>query len=156
MRSLACRGLPRGRKPFLCLADESADERHRRFQRESPTSVLSRRSPAAGSTRRFPATRFTHGFTLIEILISLTILGISLGIVALAVTTLEPRPDAEVPRRISEARTGAIRNATPITLEFTGGVRLTLHGDGSATPARIWDGAAYWRVDPWTGAVHRE
>jgi prepilin-type N-terminal cleavage/methylation domain-containing protein len=97
-----------------------------------------------------------RGFTLIELLVTLTILGISLGVVGLSVAALEPRPEAEVPRRLAEARATAIRTGTPTTLAFTGGVRVTFRADGSATPARIWDGTVYWRVDPWTGETRRE
>ena len=63
---------------------------------------------------------------------------------------------AEVPRRIAEARTDAIRTGQAITLEFAGGVVVTLYPDGSATPARIGDGEGYWRIDPWTGEARRE
>jgi prepilin-type N-terminal cleavage/methylation domain-containing protein len=96
------------------------------------------------------------GFTLVELLVTLAILGITIAMVGLSVAALEPRPEAEVPRRLAEARVTAIRTGAPTTLEFTAVVRVTFHADGSATPARIWDGSAYWRVDPWTGEARHE
>jgi prepilin-type N-terminal cleavage/methylation domain-containing protein len=97
-----------------------------------------------------------RAFTLIEVLVTLTIVGIALGMVGLSVATFEPRAEAEVPRRIAEARATAIRSGAAVTVEFEGEGRVTLYADGSATPARIQDGAAYWRIDPWTGEVRRE
>jgi prepilin-type N-terminal cleavage/methylation domain-containing protein len=97
-----------------------------------------------------------RGFTLLEIVIALAILGIAIAVVGLSAAALESPIEADVPATIAAARSDAIRTGQAVTLEFAGGVRVTLHPDGSATPARVWDGEAYWRVDPWTGEARRE
>jgi prepilin-type N-terminal cleavage/methylation domain-containing protein len=96
------------------------------------------------------------GFTLVEVLVTLAIMGVVLGLVAVAGPTLAPPPAAEVPRRIGGARAAAIEQGRPVTLTFSDSSRVTLYPDGSATPARIWDGAVAWVVDPWTAEVRRE
>jgi prepilin-type N-terminal cleavage/methylation domain-containing protein len=96
------------------------------------------------------------GLTLVEVVVTLSILGVLFGLVAVSTVVLKPPPEAAVPRRITDARREAIRTGVPVTVAFDSLVRVTLYPDGSATPARVADGGAAWRVDPWTGAVHRE
>ena len=96
------------------------------------------------------------GFTLVEVLVTLALIGLVLGLVAVAGPTLQPPPTAEVPRRIAAARAAAIDGGRPVTVTFADSSTVTVYPDGSASPARIWDGAASWVVDPWTAEVRRE
>jgi hypothetical protein len=86
----------------------------------------------------------------------LAIVGLSAGVVGLSVLALEPQPEAEIPRRLAEARSAAIREGAPVTVELAGGVTVTFRPDGSATSVRISNDSMAWRVDPWTGEVRRE
>jgi hypothetical protein len=94
--------------------------------------------------------------TLVEVVVTLSIVGVLFGLVAVSTVVLEPPAEAMIPQRIMEARREAIRTGVPVTVAFASAVRVTLYPDGSATPARVADSAGAWRVDPWTGAVHRE
>jgi prepilin-type N-terminal cleavage/methylation domain-containing protein len=96
------------------------------------------------------------GFTLVEVLVTLAVMGLVLGLVAVAGPTLQPPPAAEVPRVIAAARTEAVGGGKPVTVTFADSSRVTVYPDGSASSARIWDGAVSWMVDPWTAEVRRE
>jgi prepilin-type N-terminal cleavage/methylation domain-containing protein len=97
-----------------------------------------------------------RGMTMIEVVVTLSILGVLFGLVAVSTVVLEPPPEADVPRRVGEARREAMRMGAPVTVTFDSLVPVTLYPDGSATLARVADSTGAWRVDPWTGAVTRE
>jgi prepilin-type N-terminal cleavage/methylation domain-containing protein len=125
--------------------------RHTRLQAADGRAAASCRAIA-----RAQALTQRWAFTLVEVVVVLAVLGIAISVVGLAAAALDPPAEADVPATLAAARSDAIRTGQAVTLEFAGGVRVTLHPDGSATPARVWDGEAYWRVDPWTGEARRE
>lgn len=100
--------------------------------------------------------RVGRGFTLLEVLVTLALMGLLLGLVAVAGPSLQPPPEAEVPRRIAAAREEAVRTRAPVTVTFDDSTTVSLFPDGSATPASVHDQGTVWVVDPWTAEVRHE
>ena len=97
--------------------------------------------------------RASAGFTLVELLAALAVLSVGLGVTALALSALRPRPGSEVIRALASARDSAVRTGQPVTWRRdTFAVRFL--PDGSSSGGTVEFDSSAIVVDGLTGLAH--